>query len=335
MILQQTEIENLINQCDGNIVITTHHKPDGDALGSSLGLWHFLNALGKKAVVITPTDFPNFLDWMPGRDEVIIYQDHVEQCNEIINAASIVFCLDFNALARINEMGVVVKNSKATLVMVDHHQEPEDFAHFQFHTVKTSSTCELIYDFITNSSHANLVNAQIATCLYVGIMTDTGGFKHSTTSSNTHRAAALLMDKGADHQQINQMVLDQNTLMKLKLIGYSVSRKLRLLQRGKVALLTLSKEELQKHHVQTGDTEGLVNYGLSIAGVELSVLIVDRTERVKMSFRSKNRFPCNTFAKENFEGGGHYHAAGGQSEDTLENTIAKFESKIEEHKEWL
>lgn len=335
MSFQQQEIEDLINNCAGNIVITTHHKPDGDALGSSLGLWNYLVNLGKSAVVITPTDFPNFLDWMPGRDSVKIYKGDEENCKALIADAEIIFCLDFNDLKRINEMGDLVEKSAAKKVMIDHHQEPKDFADYTFHTINTSSTCELVFDFIDKSKTNNTIDAAMAACLYTGIMTDTGGFKHNSTKASTHFAAAKLIASGADHVKIAQHILDQFTLTRLKLIGYCLAEKLTLLEKGKVALITLSSEELKPFDVRTGDTEGLVNYGLSVAGVELAVLIIDRTEQVKMSFRSKNRFPCNIFAKENFDGGGHYNAAGGHSEETLENTIEKFKEKIGAYKQWL
>jgi len=291
--------------------------------------------MGKSAMVITPTDFPNFLDWMPGRNDLKIYKSHEEECDALIADAAIIFCLDFNDLKRINEMGDVVAKSAAKKVMIDHHQEPEDFADYIFHTIDTSSTCELVYDFIANNKTNNHFDADIAACLYTGIMTDTGGFKHSSTGANTHVAAAKLIASGADHVAIAQYILDQFTLTRLQLIGYCLAEKLTLLAKGKVALITLGRTELQQFDVKTGDTEGLVNYGLSVRGVELAVLIIDRTEKVKMSFRSKNRFPCNTFAKENFDGGGHFHAAGGQSEDTLENTIDRFKEKLEGYKQWL
>ncbi len=332
---QASEIQSIVSACAGKIIITTHHKPDGDALGSSLGLYHFLKSMGKDATIISPTDFPNFLDWMPGRLDILIFESDRARTTELLKEAKIIFCLDFNSLSRINDMGEIVEGSSAIKIMIDHHQEPENFANYQYHTIDTSSTCELVYDFIYQNKLTKHINKSAATCLYVGIMTDTGGFKHNSTSSHTHMVASALMELGADHRQINQMVSDQNSLMRLKLIGYAVSRKLVLYENCKVALLTLDRVELAKHQVQTGDTEGLVNYGLSIAGVELSVLIVDRTEKVKMSFRSKNKFPCNIFAKENFEGGGHFHASGGQSTDTLENTTTKFLEKVKLYKEWL
>jgi len=335
MAFQQAEIENLIESCEGKIVITTHHKPDADALGSSLGLRNLLIKLNKNAIVITPTDFPKFLDWMPNRNEVLIYEGNEAVCTTIVNEAQIVFCLDFNDLARINELGAVVEASNAIKVMVDHHQEPKDFAKFQFHTIETSSTCELIYHWIKASPYSNEIDADIASCLYAGIMTDTGGFRHGNTSSKTFHAAADLLELGANNVKINQEILDQHSLRRFRLIGYSLNEKLSLIHNKKVAVLSLTAEELQRFNVQTGDTEGLVNYGLSIAGVEMSALIIDRTIRVKMSFRSKNKFPCNIFAKENFSGGGHYNAAGGQSELSLTETLAKFERAIENYTEWL
>ena len=335
MAFQQKEIESLVENCVGKIVITTHHKPDADALGSSLGLRNLLVKLGKNVVVITPTDFPNFLDWMPHRDQVKIFEGDETNCKIVVEKAELIFCLDFNDLKRINELGEVVEQSSAIKIMIDHHQEPKDFAQFQFHTIDTSSTCELVYKWIRASKFANELDKEIASCLYAGIMTDTGGFRHGNTSSKTFRIAADLLELGADNVSINQLILDQHTLRRFKLIGYSLNEKLRLIQNKKVAVVSLTAKELYKYHVQTGDTEGLVNYGLSIAGVEMSALIIDRTVRVKMSFRSKKRFPCNIFAKENFSGGGHYNASGGQSELGLEETLIKFEKALDNYKEWL
>jgi len=335
MAFQQVEIEELVQACEGNIIITTHHKPDADALGSSLALRNLLLKLKKNVLVVTPTDFPKFLDWMPSRDQVLIYEGNEQHCAQLVIEAEIIFCLDFNDLKRINDLGDVVAESKATKVMIDHHQEPKDFAQLQFHTTETSSTCELVYDWIRASPYSSLLDADIASCIYAGIMTDTGGFKHGNTSSKTFQAAAELLRLGVDNVRINQEILDQHSLRRFRLIGYSLNEKLRLIHNKKVAILSLSAQELERYKVQTGDTEGLVNYGLSIAGVEMSTLIIDRTIRVKMSFRSKNKFPCNIFAKENFSGGGHYNASGGQSELTLDETITKFEKVIENYSEWL
>ncbi len=335
MQLNQKEIQEAIQTCEGLIVITTHHKPDADALGSSLALCNLLSAMGKKAMVIAPTDFPTFLDWMPGRPEVMIFEESQEESRKLVSQAELIFCLDFNDLKRINALGDLVAQSSAKKIMIDHHREPDSFADFYYHSIETSSTCELVFQFIEASPFASGLNKDIASCLYAGIMTDTGGFRHGNTSANTFRVAASLMELGANNVDINQQILDQFSLKRFQLIGFALYNRLRLISNGKVAIMSLSAEDLSRFHVQTGDTEGLVNYGLSIAGVELSALIIDRTERVKMSFRSKNKFPCNTFAKENFEGGGHYNAAGGQSEESLTETVAKFERVIVNYKEWL
>lgn len=335
MILQAAEIENAVKNCKGLIIITTHHKPDADALGSSLGLFHALKAEEKNVQVITPTDFPRFLDWMPGREDLVNFEEETTKATEMVKSSDLIFCLDFNDLSRINELGDIVSSSEAQKIMIDHHQEPKDFADFRYHTIETSSTCELIYEWIQSTSLRAHLNSDIASCLYAGIMTDTGGFRHGNTSSKTFRIAANLMELGANNVEINQSILDQYSLRRFKLIGYSLYEKLKLIENNKVAILSLSADELKQFDVRTGDTEGLVNYGLSITGVELSVLIIDRSVRVKMSFRSKKDFPCNIFAKENFSGGGHYNASGGQSELSLDETIHKFEKVISNYSKWL
>ena len=318
-----------------NIVITTHHKPDADALGSSLGLYHYLTKLGKSVTIISPTDYPMNLCWMPGEDKVINFEEHADRATVITNDADAIFCLDFNDLKRINEFGPIVGDAKAPKVMIDHHREPKDFATYQYATIETSSTCELIYDFITQNGHTDIIDKNIASCIYAGIVADTGSFRFNSTSSHTHRVAASLIEAGADSAKIHALLLDNFSLSRYRLMGYVLYEKLQIFPEFNTALVSLDRDELKKFDVKTGDTEGFVNFGLGIKGIHFSALIIDRTVRVKMSFRSQGSFPCNEFAAKHFNGGGHLNAAGGASDDSLESTVEKFKALLPEYKQAL
>jgi len=335
----QDTTEELIEKIHGSlklaIVVTTHHKPDGDAMGSSLALNGYLTALGHAVSVITPTDYPSFLHWMPNHDDVIIFEEKEAYCSTLTLKADLIFCVDFNDLKRINNFGLVVAKSQAQKVMIDHHLEPSGFDDYRFWTVEASSSCELVYEFIRKANDTNLINQSIANCLYTGMMTDTGSFRYRGTSSNTHRIIADLIDKGAQNSLIHELVYDTNTMMRLKLMGFILYHKIEILSEFNTALIHLSHEELMRFEIRTGDTEGFVNFGLSIEGIRFSVLIIDRTKLVKMSFRSKGDFSCNEFARAYFEGGGHKNAAGGQSTSSLEATVARFKEILPLYKDQL
>jgi phosphoesterase RecJ-like protein len=316
-------------------VITTHHKPDSDALGSSLGLYHFLKAHVAEVQVITPTDYPDFLYWMPGNDHVMIYEGNEAACNNIVHDSDVVFCLDFNTLSRINELGEVVRAARAVKVLIDHHQEPEGFEDLAIWTTATSSTCELVYGFISRQFGKESVSIESAACLYSGILTDTGNFRHNNTRAETHRTVADLIELGANIAHIHEQLYDNFREERLRLIGYTLAERMEILEDCRTALITLSKEDLERFQVQTGDTEGLVNYGLSIQGIRLAVLIIDRSKLVKMSFRSKGGFSVNDFARKHFQGGGHYNAAGGQSSETFEAAVARFKEVIRYYRDEL
>ena len=335
--MQDTIVHTLedLRASSGKIVITTHHKPDGDAMGSSLGLYHLLKNAGIDSQVITPTDYAEFLHWLPGNDTVVVNEADKPKSKELINAAEYIFCLDFNALGRINEMGDYIQHSDAKIVMIDHHQDPQDFDHERFVEIGASSTCELIYKYAHKHLDASYMNKDMGECIYTGLITDTGSFRFGSTTSSTIRTAADLMDIGVVPATIYNRLFDQNRLDRLQLLGYFLANKIELIEDGKVALAHFTSEELSRYNVITGDTEGFVNYGLSIKGVQLSALIIDRDYLVKMSFRSTDVFPCNEFSAEFFNGGGHKNAAGGASEDSLENTLTKFKESIKSYRSYL
>jgi bifunctional oligoribonuclease and PAP phosphatase NrnA len=318
------------------IVITTHHKPDGDAMGSSLGLYNYLIQQGHHAKVITPTDYPDFLAWLPGNGEVIIYTDNLAISEQLVAEADLIFCLDFNTLSRINELGELVRASNAIKVMIDHHLEPEDFDDYRHWDINACASAQLVYDFIANQlDHKNLVNKDVATCLYTGIMTDSASFRLPNTTSAVHRIAADLIDMGAVNWRIHELVYNNSSESRLRFLGHCLSEKLEVFPEFNTAIITVNKQELEKYDVITGDTEGVVNYALSITGIRLAAFIVERTDKIKLSLRSRGEFPANEICKKYFNGGGHRNAAGGQSTDTLEQVIEQFKQVLPEYKKLL
>ena len=318
------------------IVITTHHKPDGDAMGSSLGLYNYLIQLGHHTKVITPTDYPDFLAWMPGNGEVIIYTENIEASAKLVAEAELIFCLDFNTLSRINELGELVRASGALKVMIDHHLEPEDFDDFRHWSINACASAQLVYDFIVNlMGDVAFINKDVATCLYTGIMTDSASFKLPNTTSDVHRIAADLIDLGAVNWQIHELVYNNLSENRLRFLGHCISNKLEVLYDYHTAIISVNSNELKQYDVETGDTEGIVNYGLSIEGVKLAAFIVERPDKVKLSLRSKGEFPANEICKKYFNGGGHRNAAGGTSTDSLENVIKQFKLILPEYKKLL
>lgn len=330
--LAQDILRTVKSIADPKVVITTHHKPDADAMGSSLGLQMFLKNYGIASTVITPTDFASFLHWMKGSDEVVIFEGNEARASEIAGNADFIFCLDFNHLSRINEFGVIVGESGAVKIMIDHHQYPQGFEQLTYWDDKSSSTSELVYRLISESNNLQCVDKDIAGCLYTGIMADTGSFKHSNCSGNTHRIAADLIDFGIDHVAIHELVFDSFTEDRMRFIGYALSEKMEVLQEFKTAIITINSDELKKYRIQTGDTEGLVNYGLGIEGIKFAILIIDRSKLVKMSFRSKGNFAANAFAMNHFNGGGHFNAAGGSSTLTLTETLLQVKENLKLYK---
>lgn len=311
------------------IVITTHANPDADALGSSLGLYHFLKNRGHQASVITPTDYPEFLHWMKGNEEVIVDSDSNHALTtQLISDADLICCLDFNCLKRIKNLGEPVENALGKTLLVDHHLNPELKADFELWNNKAAATAELIYDLILQLDGKEEINPAIAEALYAGIMTDTGSFKHGSTSAKIHRTVADLMDHGVDVNKVSRLIYDTNSLNRLRFIGYALMEKLVVNKDYNVAYFVISSEEHDRFHLKSGDTEGLVNYALSINGIVAAAIIMEKDGEVKMSFRSVGDYAVNDFAAEHFDGGGHKNAAGGHSEENLEATVEKFKSLI-------
>ncbi|KAA5825091.1 bifunctional oligoribonuclease/PAP phosphatase NrnA [Algibacter amylolyticus] len=307
------------------IVIVPHKNPDGDAIGSTLGLYHYLVKGNHDVTVITPNDYPHFLKWIPGNESILKHDTQKEVCEDLIKNADIIFTLDFNAFHRTGQMETVLTNSKALKIMIDHHQAPDDYATYTYSDVSMSSTCEMVYNFIDFLGDENLVDSIIATCLYVGIMTDTGSFRFRSTTSKTHAIISKLIDKGANNNEIHNNVYDTNSYERLQLLGCALTN-LKVIPESRAAYITLSQDELQQYNYKKGDTEGVVNYGLSLDGVVLAAIFIeDRKEGIiKISLRSKGNFSVNEMSRAHFEGGGHTNAAGGKSDLSLQETVEKF-----------
>jgi phosphoesterase RecJ-like protein len=319
-----------------HIVITTHPKPDGDAMGSSLGLYTYLIQKGHHVKVITPTDYPGFLHWIPNNSEVIIFTEKQEESKQYVANADIIFCLDFNALVRINELGIYVRESKAKKVLIDHHLEPEGFEDYRLWTTSACATAQLVYEFIVNiMGDRHLLNKDVASCLYTGIMTDTGSFRFRSTTANVHQIVAELIECGADNTLIHQLVYDDFTLNRLRFLGHCLLNKLEVLPEYNTAIIVITAQELEQFKISTGDTEGIVNYALSISGIRLAVLIIERPDVVKLSLRSVGDFPANEICKKYFNGGGHKNASGGFSPDKIDVVREKFNVILPEYKSLL
>ena len=315
------------------VVIVPHKNPDGDAMGSTLGLSQYLKKIGHSSTVIAPNDYPEFLKWIPGNKEVIIHEIDNTISEELISSADVIFTLDFNALHRCGEMGTPIANAKAVKIMIDHHQQPDSYADYVYSDITMCSTCQMVYHFIEKMEDLHLIDTSIGEALYTGIMTDTASFRFPLTTSTTHKVIAHLIDIGVDKSKIHNAIYDTNSFGRLQLLGCAMNN-LRFLENHSTAYITLTNKELDVHRFKKGDTEGLVNYGLSLKGVKLAAIFIEHKQEgiIKISFRSKGSFDVNKFARKHFNGGGHNNASGGRSDLNLEDTIIKFTDLLTEYK---
>ena len=312
-----------------HIVITAHKSADGDSIGSSLGLLHFIEKLGKKAVVCHPDKAPDFLDWLD-TNAILLMEENLEEVSAEIKKADLIFCLDYNATNRVgSEMQALLEASTCKKVMIDHHLNPEDFATITVSETTASSTSELIVELIDQSGHLDLLDEKIGTPLYLGILTDTGSFRFNSVKARTHEVLAKILASGVQHHLIHEKLSDNNTESRLRLQGYAMSKKLEILYDCNVAIISLSKEELAKYNYKKGDTDSLANLLLSIKGMKAAIVFTERDGIMKISFRSKGaENPVNMLAKEHFNGGGHANASGGMSDLTVTETLAKLKGLI-------
>jgi len=326
------EIHELL-KTNKKIVILAHHNPDGDAIGSSLGLHNFLLNCGIESNIIVPNDFPKFLKWMPNAKSIIIAEYKKQLAYQLIKNAEIIFCLDFNDANRIDHLQTHLEDSKAIKILIDHHQQPQAF-NYIYSDTSEPATCQMVYKFIDKLNLEFNIDKNVAQCLYSGILTDTGSFRFRNTTSETHKIIANLIEKGAEPDLISSNILDSNSPERIKLLGVLLEKMI-IIPENKTTILYLNREELTKNGYQKGDTEGFVNYGLSIMGIRFSALILDdlQNDHRRLSFRSKGDFDVNTFMRQNFQGGGHFNASGGKSYDSIEVIIEKIKKLIQNEKE--
>lgn len=319
-----------------NIVIIPHKNPDGDAMGSTLALCEYLTIKGHNATVVSPNDYPHFLRWLPEQEKVINYSYQNDQAVRKINKAELIFTLDFNHFSRTGEMEAILSKSEATFIMIDHHQQPSNYATVTYSDTGMSSTCEMVYHFIDSLGDKEILTPTMATCIYTGIMTDTGSFRFRSTTATTHKVLAALIDAGADNTAIHQNIYDTNSATKMQLLGVAL-KNLHVLPEYRTAYITLSQQELDDHNFQKGDTEGFVNYGLSLDGIIFAVIFIENKQEgiIKMSLRSKGDFSVNEFARSYYHGGGHNNAAGGKSDLNLQDTITQFKELLPSYKSQL
>ena len=314
------------------IAIIPHRNPDGDAIGSTLALYHFLKKLNHEAVVIAPNNFPDFLSWMPSSSEILIFENEENSAKKVLENADIIFTLDFNALHRTGEvMEQFLNQLQKTFIMIDHHQSPDDYAKYTFSDRNYGSTCEMVYDFISFLGKLDLIDKNIATCIYTGILTDSGGFKYPKTTGKTHRIVADLIDLGAENTEIPNLLFDNNSYARLQILGCGLQN-MKVLYDHKTAYTFLTQNDLDQFKFQKGDTEGIVNYGLTIKNINFAAIFIENKEEkiIKISFRSQGEFDVNNFARQHFSGGGHINAAGGKSELSMDETLTKFEKLVAE-----
>jgi phosphoesterase RecJ-like protein len=316
-----------------DVVITTHYNPDGDAIGSSLGLYHFLQLLGLSPKILVPNELPSFLHWLPGNDHVVLYNQNVEYGNELLTHADLIFCMDYNGLGRVKLFTEQLKAASATKVLIDHHILPENEFDLIFSDTQMSSTSELLYHVIKQMGYDQLINSKIAECLFVGIMTDTGSFSFSCNRAETFEITARLIKTGMDVEKIHRLVYDTYSESRMRLLGHCLSSNLKVIPELATAYIWLSQADLDHFNYQQGDTEGVVNYALSIENVAVAALFSERGDRIRVSLRSKGSFSVNDLARKHFNGGGHRNAAGGDSYTNMDETLLAFEKLLPQYKQ--
>lgn len=316
------------------IALVAHRNPDGDAIGSTLALEHYLRLKGHEAQTVLPNDVPEFLQWLPGAKNIYKYDKQNIQSKNTLDKATVLFVLDFNAFHRVgDDMQKALEAFEGEIIMIDHHQQPDPITEFIYSDTSICSTCQMVYHFIDMLGDTDLINPEIATAIYTGIMTDTGSFRFPSTTSTTHRIIGELIEKGAENAKIHDNVFNTNSYSRLQLLGIAMSN-MKIFREYHTAYISLTQEELNSCDYQKGDTEGFVNYGLSLKGIHLAVIFIEDSEQkiIKISFRSRGNFSVNQFARKYFNGGGHDNAAGGRSEMDMSETIKKFVDLLPEYK---
>ena len=329
------KVKQLLKKEEQKIIIVTHYNPDGDAIGSMLGLYLFLRQNGYEVTAISPDDFPHFLHWMDGIDELLIHYNKTKKVKQVVADADIIFMLDFNHPERLNKLSNSILKSSATKILIDHHPHPHNFADIVISDTSVSSTAELIYELITGLKNIETIETNVAECLYCGIMTDTGCFSFNSSQPRTYRIISNLLKSGINKDAIFSKVYENYSINRMSLMGYCLNEKMVVKEEFHTAFITLTKAELEKFKHQPGDTEGFVNLPFSIKNIVFSILLIEKNDHIKLSFRSKNTFPANVFSEKHFNGGGHQNAAGGKSFAGMAETIEKLLNLLPQYKNEL
>lgn len=318
-----------------NIVLVSHVSPDGDAIGSTLGLWHFFNSQGKKATVIVPNNFPEFLKWLPGAREILCYDKRKEQADELIDKADIICCLDFNASKRVDNMQEKLLSTNTRKIMIDHHLYPEDFCKITISHPEICSTSELVFRLICRMGYWESLSYECAQCIYTGMMTDTGGFTYNSNNPEIYFIISQLLSKGIDKDDIYRKVFNNQSESRMRMMGFMLCNRMAVYHDFASALITLSREDMRGFNPQKGDTEGFVNIPLSIKGICFSVFLREDENMIKVSLRSTGDFPCNKVAEEFFNGGGHKNASGGEFYGKMEDAVALIKQAMVKYQDLL
>lgn len=325
------KLSGLLNNIHQQISIIVHTNPDGDAMGSALGLYAVLKNMGiDDIMVIAPNAYPSFLQWMPGNEQVIIASDNALEAEQAISGAEVLFCLDFNGFSRAEQLELHLKKSRAFKIMIDHHPQPEDGFDLVFSDTSASSTAEMVYEVITASGWENMINCEAAQCLYAGIVTDTGSFSFSCNNPRTYEITAQLMRKGIDGAALQRLIYNTYSLDRMRLLGFSLAERLKVYQQHRAACISLSKSDLERFNHCEGDTEGFVNYALSIKDIRFAALFIEKDDHTKVSLRSAGDFDVNVLARKYYQGGGHKNASGGKCDKDLKSTLKQFESLLKQ-----
>ncbi len=317
-------------QTPSKVFITTHHKPDGDAIGSMMALYHYLIKKGHTVTAVSPNELPDFLEWIPGTKKMLNFEEQQQEALTALKNADYIFGVDFNTFSRTKYLEQALTDATQPKILIDHHMFPSNLWNYGISIPEKSSTCEMVYDFINRNGDNELIDKNIAACIYTGVMTDTGSFRFAVTTPAVHLMVADLMSKGLDHTRVHEEVNDSWTEGRMRFLGYVLIERMEVFKELNTAFISLSKKDLNLFNIKSGDTEGLVNYPLSIANIKFATLITERSDEVRLSFRSKGDFDVNAFARNYFEGGGHFNASGGKSNLNFVETIEKFKKIIVE-----
>ncbi|MEQ1746125.1 MAG: DHH family phosphoesterase [Saprospiraceae bacterium] len=317
-----------------NVAIFSHRNPDGDAIGSALAMQHYLQQYGHTVHVLFPSEYPAEFEFLPLAEEILIWDIHTEECKQVLNKKNVFVFLDFNALNRIDKLGEYIKNLPGPRILIDHHLYPDPIADYTFSEPAASSTCELVYRFITDMGDGQKINPSVGMCLYSGIVTDTGSFKHATNSA-VFRIVADLIDRGMDDTDVQDRIFNSQKEKNLRLLGHCLANRMEYLPEFRTAYVWLSRKDYEDFDIQRGDTEGIVNYLLTIRDVRLAALIHNQPTIVKLSLRSKGDLDVQEICRTHFSGGGHKNASGAYSHDSLKSTVQKFRDLLPLYKNAL